>query len=319
MERSTPTRRDVLKLSSAAVVGGVGTATIPASADTCCDTSYPKYASQDFSVPEPTATADTIDSSASTKFNFLDSVYAAGEWRFFLRTQTEVGSAYIDGQDSAKKSISSDHSISVENTQGKRTDSRHGAQDRHFGVSGVSGSLPSWSNTAYTVAGALIGYWNPYVGAVFTAGSIINSLSSPDKDGVKSDGIFYDWTAAGAEGINHLLKWESAYPPEQGVEHAVQLTERVERIPDGTYSGETSPYEVSWDVYLGSMMEPTEMSSSEVDRFGIEKVRVSSLPDMVANSISKSTGTVYRARNPEVKVELTDSSTANTQPPVQTN
>jgi hypothetical protein len=242
----------------------------------------------------------------------LDSVYAAGEWRFFFRTQTEAGSCYVrDGDATTKATIDTPHSISVENVQGGTTDSRHGSKNWHFGVSDVSGSLPEWSDTAYSVATALLGYWNPYLGALFTAQGIISTLRHPDEDGVNSDGIFYDWNGYGVESVNHLLKWESTYPPEQGVEHSVRLTENIADVPDGRVSGETSTYTASWDIYLGSMLEPTSMSNSQIKEYGIEKVDTSNPQSPMPAEISSMDGPVYRAKNPQVRIEMNEASTAS--------
>lgn len=314
MKSYNSTRRKLLKATGAIAGGSIFgvSSSVPVSAGPVGGESYPKWAYQDYSCPEPTATADSIESSASTKLNYLDSVYAAGEWRFYFRTQTQVGSAYVtNGETGGKCLLDSYHSLEVKNTQGASTDSRHGSHARHFGVSGVQGTLPEWADTAYAVGSALIGYWNPYAGAIFTAAGIIGTLRHPDEDGVNANGIYYDWNAYGEDNITHMLKWESSYPPEAGVEHAVRLTEKVATIPDGYYSGDTSPYNVSWDIYLGSMLEPSSMSYSEQRKYGIEKMQKSEVSALGISDTNISSEPLFRAKKPPVNIVLNTSSTAN--------
>jgi hypothetical protein len=117
--------------------------------------------------------------------------------------------------------------------------------------------------------------------------------------------------ANGADNVSHLLKWESSYPPEEGVEHSVMLTEEISQIPDGGSSGETSSYVASWDIYLGSMTEPTTMSSSQVEQYGIEKVDTSDPSEPTPAGAADADGPVYRAKSPEVRIEFNSASTAN--------
>ena len=300
-------RRKFLKLAGSAGLGaftGISSAS-PGPEHVCCANTWPKTYDFWFSAPYDLNSNSTTETQASTHLNLIDSTYEAGRWRYYFRTETNIGQVYKleDNPNAVGYNINGKHRLHVKETEGAdELSTMHGSEERDFGVTGANGDTPLWQDVVYDVGKSLVSGWSNTISDIITAADIISKYTSPDPDGVNSQGLFYEWDVTGKGKVGNYLHWETNYPPNDNYTHKINFLSQMTGIPDETYTN-TSNYGAEWSVDLGSLTAPSRMTTKEKEKYGIEKIHPESITSH-SSSTESNDGPIYRAKNPPITAEV---------------
>lgn len=250
---------------------------------------------------------------AGSSIERIDSAYYADRWHYVYRTEAccSVADYKTDtGEKNNANVITGDEGFEIEELDAPNTVSTsvYGNSDWGIGVQGPNLNGYTWGDATVDTLGAIIGYFSQVVGAVTTASKIVDywkHAAEPSTDtSAKLAENWNLWSASNprTDELSHYVEFEQTFPPSERFSK-----DYVDSLVTNNLNHELSDfdnYSYTWGITISVLSNPETASTSELNKYGIEKVPAAESQVAMAgdNSLSPS-DPVYVAKNPPVEIK----------------
>lgn len=250
---------------------------------------------------------------AGSSIERVDSAYYADRWHYVYRTEACCSVADYNTDTGEKYNpnvITGDEGFEIEELDAPDTVSTsvYGNSDWGIGVQSPDPKDYTWSDATVDTLGAIISYFSQVVGAVTTASKIVDywkHAADPSTD--TSSTLAENWNLWDANNprtdeLSHYVEFEQTFPPSERFSK-----DYVDSWVTNDLNHNLSDfdnYSYTWGITISVLSNPETASTSELNKYGIEKVPAAESPVAMAgdNSLSPS-DPVYVAKNPPVEIE----------------
>lgn len=313
-------RRTFVKLAGVSCVGSIGgvrglvgrARAIPAGGD--------EWPQRDVDTSQITRDEFGIEyqytTSVGAYLNRIDSYWLDGDdvWLYTYRTSAcasnnkkQVGS---NGDGTKAEIFDGDHVVEVAelDAQDQVSSIYFGNSDWGLGVTDDTNHDHSWATATVDTIWALVENFDPLVSSVTTADEIVTYWKEASQNGDGFDGIRHEWDRyLRRKTTGHFLRFGVVFPPaeEMSVDYVdVTVMDKIRNVlfENGGDDVPTIDYSMSWGISHAVLSRPSTMTTTERNRYGIEKRLAGEVPSLTNRPDIDPTDTVYVARNPPVQV-----------------